>query len=186
MRKNFGAKTWLYPMPVLIIGAYNEKGEANAMNVAWGGISEENEISVCISSGHKTTENIMLKGAFTISIPDVNNVAVADYLGIVSGNNVPDKTSKAGLHSVKSEFVDAPVFSEFAMTLECRLVSYDKNTCRLVGEIVNVSADESIIGDDGLISLSKFSPITFDPVHHSYVALGEKAGNAFSDGKTIM
>lgn len=185
MRKNFGTKAILYPMPVLIIGSYDENGTPNAMNAAWGGISEETEISICVSDDHKTTENILARKAFTVSIADAKNVVAADYVGIVSGNKVPDKIEKAGWHAVKSDMVDAPLFEELPMALECRMISYDRESCRLVGEIVNVCADESILGEDGKIDLSKFEPITYDPVHHTYIRLGEKVGNAFSDGKVL-
>ncbi len=185
MRKNFGAKAILYPMPVLIIGTFDENGKPNAMNAAWGGISEETEISICVSDTHKTAENVIKKGAFTVSFADRKNLISADYVGIVSGNNEPDKITKCGWTAEKSEFVDAPLFKELPVALECKLISYDKDTCRLVGEIVNVCADESVLGDDGKISLEKFLPITYDPVHHTYRVLGENAGKAFCDGKKI-
>lgn len=185
MRKNFGAKAILYPMPVLIIGTYDENGTPNAMNAAWGGISEETEISICVSDEHKTAENVVKSGAFTVSIADKNNVVAADYVGIVSGNSVADKITKCSWTAEKSGFVNAPLFQELPLALECKLISYDKDTCRLVGEIVNISADESILGTDGKISLDKFSPITYDPVGHTYRTLGQVVGRAFSDGKTL-
>lgn len=185
MRKNFGAKAILYPMPVWIIGSYDENGKADAMNAAWGGISEENEISICISAGHKTTKNIIEKGAFTVSVADAENVVACDYVGIVSGNNEPNKIEKTGWHAIKSEFVDAPLFEELPMALECKLISYDEKSCRLVGEIVNVGADERILDENGKIDLEKFSPITYDPVNHTYRKLGEAVGKAFSDGAKL-
>lgn len=185
MRKNFGAKAILYPMPVLIIGTYDENGIANAMNAAWGGISEETQISICVSEDHKTTKNILARGAFTVSVADKENVVAADYVGIVSGNDVVNKIEKAGWTAVKSENVDAPLFEELPMALECKLIGYDEENCRLVGEIVNVSADERILSDDGKIDLGKFSPITYDPVHHTYRTLGEVVGKAFNDGRKL-
>ena len=184
MRKNFGSKAMLYPMPVFIIGTYDENGIPDAMNAAWGGISEENEISICVSDDHKTAKNVVVSGAFTVSIADVENLVSADYVGLVSGNNEPDKIRKAGWSAVKSEIVNAPVFAELPMTLECKLKSYDEASCRLVGEIVNVSADERIL-TDGKIDLLKFSPITFDPVNHNYLTLGKTVGKAFCDGKKL-
>ncbi len=181
MRKNFGAKAILYPMPVLIIGTYDEKGTPDAMNAAWGGISEETQISICVSENHKTTANILARKAFTVSIADAKNVIAADYVGIVSGNKEPDKMKKAGWTAIQSAQVDAPLFKELPLALECRLISYDEETCRLVGEIVNVCADECILTDDK-VDLSKFRPITYDPMNHDYLTLGEKVGNAFSDG----
>lgn len=184
MRKNFGAKAMLYPMPVLIIGSYDENGTPNAMNAAWGGISEEAEISICISEDHKTTENILKAGAFTVSVADADNVVAADYVGIVTGSKVPDKIAKAGWTAVKSELVNAPLFNELPFALECKLKSYDAESCRLVGEIVNVCADERILTGDK-VDLQKFKPITYDPANHEYVALGEKVGEAFSDGRKL-
>lgn len=184
MRKNFGAKPMLYPMPVLIIGSYDENGTPNAMNAAWGGISEETEISICVDNSHKTAENIVKTGAFTVSVADVKNTVAADYVGIVSGNNEPQKIKKAGWTAEKSEVVNAPLFLELPFCLECKLKSFDEDTCRLVGEIVNVSVDESIL-TDGKIDLSKFRPITYDSANHNYVALGETVGKAFLDGKKI-
>lgn len=185
MRKNLGAKAILYPMPVLIIGTYDEKGTPNAMNAAWGGISEETEISICVDDSHKTAENVVKSGAFTVSIADKTNIVAADYVGIVSGNNEEDKIAKCGWTAEKSELVNAPLFKELPLTLECKLKSYDKDTCRLVGEIVNISADESILDDKGRISLDKFFPITYDPVGHTYRTLGDVVGKAFSDGKNL-
>ena len=186
MRKNLGAKAILYPMPVLIIGSYDEEGIPNAMNAAWGGISEETEISICVSDDHKTTANILKRGAFTVSMADKENVVAADYVGMVSGDKVPNKIEKCGWTAVKSELVDAPLFEELPMALECKLINYDEKSCRLVGEIVNVCADERILGEDGNVSLEKFSPITYDPIHHTYRVIGEVVGKAFSDGKKMV
>lgn len=185
MRKHFGAKTYLYPQPVLIIGTYDENGTPDAMNAAWGGISEATEITMCLSAEHKTVKNIIKRRAFTVSMATAAYVTECDYVGIVSGNDVPDKLERAGLHTTKAEFVDAPLIDELPMALECKLISYDDETCRLVGEIVNVNADESILDAEGMIDVDKLEPITYDPVHHAYLKLGEKVGNAFQDGAKL-
>ena len=185
MRKNFGAKPMCYPMPVYIIATYGADGTPDAMNAAWGGISEEQEISICISEDHQTTENILARKAFTVSMATARYMKECDYVGIVSGNKVPDKFRKAGFHATKSEFVDAPLIDELPMALECELISYDPETCRLVGRIVNVSADESVLGENGKVDVSKLQPITYDPMNHHYLALGEKVGQAFHDGLAL-
>ncbi len=182
MRKNFGAKPYTYPQPVFIIGTYSADGIPNAMNAAWGGISESNQITMCIDERHKTVENILSRGAFTVSMGDAKHVTECDYVGIVSGNDVPDKLERAGFHTIKSEFVDAPIIEELPMALECKLVSYSEADCRLVGEIINVSADERVLDRDGKIDPDKLDPITFDPVNNTYIKLGRKVGNAFKDG----
>ncbi len=181
MRKNFGVKPMVYPMPVFIIATYGKNGTPNAMNAAWGGISEENEITICISADHKTTENILERGAFTVSMATADFAAECDYVGIVSGNDVEDKLTRCGLHTEKSEFVDAPVIVELPMSVECRLKSYDSDSCRLVGEIVNVSADESVL-TNGKIDPDKLKPITYDSSNHTYRVLGDVVAKAYSAG----
>ncbi len=185
MRKNFGAKPWTYPQPVFILAAYDEAGAPNAMNAAWGGISEANELSICISAGHKTTENILARGAFTVSMATQAQLVACDFVGIVSGNDAADKMEKAGWHTTKSDFVDAPLIDELPMAVECRLISYDPDSCRLVGEIVNVSADASVLDADGRIDPDKLQPIIFDPIHSAYRKLSEVVGKAFHDGAAL-
>lgn len=184
MRKNFGSKPILYPQPVFIIGSYDENGTPDAMNAAWGGISEANEISMCLSAGHKTVKNILKRKAFTVSMATADTVVPCDYLGLVSGNDVSNKLEKAGFHTVKSEFVDAPIIEELPMTVECMLISYDPESCRMVGEIVNVCADEGVL-TDGNIDPMKLRPITFDGMNRAYYVLGEKVGDAFKDGAKL-
>ena len=185
MRKNFGPKPAIYPMPVLILAAYGEDGIPNAMNAAWGGISEETEISMCISPEHKTTENILARKAFTVSMATADYVEACDYVGLVSGNEVPDKVARAGFHTTKSQFVDAPLIDELPMAVECKLISYDPESCRLVGEIVNVSAQESVLNAEGFVDPAKLRPITYDAMNHTYLVLGEIVGNAFADGMNL-
>ena len=177
MRKNFGAKPYLFPQPVMIIGTYDENGKANAMNAAWGGIVGSDEVIVDLGS-HKTTDNIMLNKAFTISVGDV------EHVGLVSGKKEENKMEKADFTTTKSEFVNAPVINELPLTLECELADVIDGS-KFIGKIVNVSIDESVLGDDGELSLEKFSPITYDTVHYGYYRLGEKVGNAFKDGAAL-
>ena len=185
MRKNFGAKTAVYPMPVFIVAAYDKDGKPNCMNAAWGGIYEENQIMICLDENHKTTKNIKETEAFTVNIADASHVVKADFVGIASGNKLENKMEKAGLTTVKSEFVDAPVINEFPMAVECKLIKFNEDGI-CIGEIINMSADESVLGNDGEVDPEKLEAITFDPVHHTYIKLGEKVGNAFSDGKKMM
>ncbi len=182
MRKNFGAKPYTYPQPVFIIATYGPDGVPDAMNAAWGGLYDRDKVVLCLSAGHKTTKNILERKAFTVSMADAAHVAQCDYVGVVSANDVPDKLAKAGFHTTKSEFVDAPLIDELAMAVECRLVSYDPQTGRLLGEIVNVSADESVLTPDGKVDVDKLAPIAFDPIGSAYHRLGAKVGNAFADG----
>ena len=184
MKKNFGSQHWLFPQPVLMIATYNEDGTPDIMNAAWGGISDSDEISISISNTHKTAKNLLKRGAFTVSFATADQVAACDYVGLVSGNKVPDKFARAGFHAVKSEFVDAPLVEELPMALECRVRSYDAETDILRGEIVNVCADETIL-TDGKIDPAKLRPIVFDPVNHDYLELGAKAGKAFGEGNKL-
>ncbi|MBQ8374498.1 MAG: flavin reductase family protein [Clostridia bacterium] len=182
MRKNLKAKAYIYPLPVLIVGTYDENGVPNAMNAAWGTVCDTAQVSICLSAEHKTVTNLLKTKAFTVAIADSKNVVPADYVGVVSANNVPDKLKNTGWHIVKSEFVNAPVIEELPLALECKLVSYDTETEICIGEVVNVSVDDGILNEKGKIDLTKFEPIAYDCDTHGYYKLGEKVGNAFSDG----
>lgn len=182
MRKNLGAKTLVFPMPVFIIGTYDENGVANAMNAAWGGISEEREISICVDNRHKTAKNLLKNGAFTVSVATEQRVAECDYVGLVSGNDEADKLKKCGFTTTKSEFVNAPIINELPMALECKVKLYDEETCRLVGEIVNISCQESILNGDK-IDVEKLKPIMYDGSNHVYRVMGSEIARAFSVGK---
>lgn len=181
-RKNFGAKPYTYPQPVLIIAAYGENDVPSAMNAAWGGISDYKEITMDLSKGHKTVKDLRERGAFTVSMGTLSQLVACDYVGVVSGNKVHDKVARAGWHVEKSSFVDAPLIQELPLALECKLISYDEETGVLKGEIVNVSADESILNENGNVDVKKLQPITFDPFNNKYIVLGETVGNAFKDG----
>lgn len=184
MRKSFGTQAWVFPMPVFIIGTYDANGKPDAMNAAWGGISCDTEICLCLSENHKTTQNILMNKFFTVSIGTAAHIAACDYVGITSANNTPDKMEKSGLHAEKSPLVDAPLFAELPMALECKLISYDPQTCHLFGEILNVTADESIL-TNGKIDIAKLQPITYNPVAHTYNVIGADVGNAFKDGLAL-
>ena len=184
MRKNFGVKNWLYPMPVFIVGTYDEGGVPNAMNAAWGGIYDTDLVMVCLADDHKTTENIRKSGAFTVSFATAGTVIPSDYVGMVSANDTPDKFERAGFHATRSSFVNAPIIDELPMTVECRLLKFNEDGI-CIGEIVNVSADESILDSNGRVDAKKLDPIVYDSVTHAYWGLGEKVGQAFSDGKKI-
>lgn len=179
MRKNFGSKPWIYPEPVLIIGTYDENNNPNAMNAAWGSVYDYDKLEVNLAE-HKTTENLRIKKAFTVSIATKSTLVPSDFVGIVSGTKDPDKMKKSGLHAVKSEFVDAPMFTEYPLTFECEMVSMGDDI-RVVGKIINVSADESIL-TNGKIDPSKLEAISFDPVNNKYLLVKEVVGNAFKDG----
>lgn len=185
MRKNFGAKPILYPMPVLVIATYNEDGSANAMTAAWGTIADTDRIAIYISGTHKTLANILKRKAFTVSFADEKNVIPADYVGILSGNMEADKVSKTGWHLMKSEFVDAPLIKELLVALECRFISFDEASELMIGEIINVCADESVLDYAGKIDPTKLRPISYDPMNNDYYVLGEKVGNAFKDGMKL-
>ena len=183
MRKDLGPKSCLYPMPVLIIGTYDEKGEPDAMNAAWGSIYDYNQITISLG-GHVSTDNIRKNKAFTVSFGTKKTVEACDYVGIVSKAKEPRKIEKSGLHPFKSQKVNAPMFEEFPFTLECELISLDGEMGEggtLIGQIINVSVDESILSD-GKIDLKKFEPITFDGMNNKYVVLGEEVADAFRVG----
>jgi flavin reductase (DIM6/NTAB) family NADH-FMN oxidoreductase RutF len=180
-RTNFGAKPIMLPQPVLIIATYDKNGVPDAMNAAWGITTDFKEITISLSE-HKTTDNLADRGAFTVSMGTVDQVDACDYVGIESARKVPDKFARAGFHATKSEFVDAPLIDELPMALECKVKSFKDGI--LIGEIVNVSADNSVI-TNGQIDLDKLRPIAFDPCNNKYVALGEAVGDAFLCGNKL-
>ena len=184
MRKKLNMTAGIFPMPVLLIATYNEDGTVNVMNAAWGTMQERDTVVLNLSEGHKTVENLKARGAFTVSIADAAHLVEADYVGLVSGNTTPDKIAKAGLHPLKSEFVDAPLIDELPVAMECELLKITEDG-NIIGRIVNVSADESVLDADGSIDLGKFRPISFEPVHRVYHVMGERVGNAFSDGAAL-
>lgn len=181
MRKDLGSKINFLPLPVLIIGTYDENGVANAMNAAWGGIQDYGEIYVSLSQ-HKTTDNLKLKKAFTVSFATKNTEVISDYFGVVSGNK-EDKIAKAGVHVTKSNFVDAPIIEEYPLTLECEMKSFEDGV--LVGKVVNTSIDEKYLDESGKIDVEKMEIITFDMVSNTYRVLGDIVGKAFKDGLEI-
>ena len=185
--KSFGQKPWMLPQPVLIIGTYNQDGTPNAMNAAWAGQWDAKEIMISMGS-HATTENLARCPEFTVAFATKDTLVASDFVGIVSAKNDPEKMQKTGWTVLKSENVNAPVFTDFPMTMECRIlrkIDVSEEGYYIVAEIVNILVDEKYIGDDGKPDVAKMSLITYEPIHHGYVALGERVGNAFSDGKTL-
>lgn len=187
MRKNLGANPFVYPQPVLIVASYGENDIPDAMNVAYGGIVNSNRIQINIGVRHKTSDNIKERKAFTVGIADEKNLVAADYVGIVSGHDVPDKMEKSGFHVVKSEFVDAPVIQELPIVLECKVeeIKQYNTTLRIVAEIVNVNVEEAVLNEEGKIDPAKLQAISYDPANHAYLKLGERVGTAFADGNQL-
>ena len=185
--KSFGQKPWVLPPPVLIIGTYNNDGTPNAMNAAWGGQWDSKEIMICMGS-HATTENLDRCGEFTVAFATKDTMVAADFVGIVSGKNDPEKMQKTGWTAIKSEHVNAPVFTEFPMTLECRIlrkIGETEDGYNLIAEIVNILVDEAYLAEDGKPEVEKMQLISYEPVHHGYLVMGERVGNAFADGKRL-
>lgn len=183
MRKNLGSKNYMFPLPVLMIATYNENNSVNCMNAAWGGISDYSEINIYLAE-HKTTDNLRARGAFTVSFADKRHIVESDYLGMVSGNDVPDKVAKCGFTTVKSEFVDAPIINEYPLTLECEVISIDENL-RVVAKVINCSCDEAYLDENGKPDPDKIGFISYDSITHAYREVGAKVGQAFSDYKKL-
>ena len=179
MRKNIKITEGIFPMPVLMIATYNPDNSVNVMNAAWGTMLERDQVLLNLSENHKTVKNIKERKAFTVSIADSLHVKEADYFGVVSGNNTPDKFAKSGLTAVKSENVDAPIIQEFPLCLECEFLEYSEYG--LIGKVVNVTADEKVMNGEN-VDIAKVSAIAFDPYTHGYYKVTERVGEAFKDG----
>ncbi len=185
--KSFKPAAWVLPQPVLIIGTYDADGTPNAMNAAWGGQWDAREVMICMGS-HATTDNLNRNGEFTLSFATVETMREADYVGVVSGRKVHDKIARTGWKSTKAETVDAPVFHDFPLTLECRIkekLFVDEGGYQLVAEILNIVCDENYLAEDGRPDIEKMHLITFDPIHNGYNKIGERVGNAFHDGLAL-
>lgn len=180
MRKQIKTTEAIFPMPVLIIGTYNEDGSVNAMNAAWGTMLERNQVILNLTKSHKTVKNIRARKGFTVSIANAENVIAADYLGVVSGNNEKDKFVHSGLTTTKSDYIDAPIINELPVCMECKLLDGESDW-GIVGEVVNVTADEKIMNGDN-VDISLMNAIAFDPYTHGYYKVTERVGNAFKDG----
>ncbi len=170
-------------MPVLMVATYNEDGSVNVMNAAWGTMQERGNVALNLTQTHKTVKNIMANGAFTVSIADAAHVVEADYFGVVSGNNVSNKFENSGLTASRAETVNAPVINEFPLCLECEFIEYQSEGygCGVIGKVVNVTADESVMVD-GKIDMSLVNAVAFDPYTHGYYKVTERVGEAFKDG----
>lgn len=185
--KEFSPKAWLLPQPVLIIGTYDADGTPNAMNAAWGGQWDMKEVMISLGA-HATTENLNRCPDFTLAFATVDTMEAADYVGLVSGKSHPDKIARTGWQSEKAPGVNAPLFSCFPMTLECRVKEklYESPTgYYLIAEIINILADEKYLAADGKPDVEKMNLITFDPIHNGYISLGSRCGDAFSSGKAL-
>ncbi len=185
--KSFGQKAWMLPQPVLIIGTYDNEGNPNAMNAAWGGQWDAKEIMISMGA-HATTENLNRCGEFTVAFATRDTMIASDFVGIVSAKNDPQKMQKTGWNITKAEHINAPVFTNFPMTLECRIIEKIGESLEgynIVAEIVNVLVDENYLGEDGKPDVEKMQLITFDPIHLGYIELGKRVGNAFADGRAL-
>ena len=184
MKKNLKPISGIFPMPVLMIATYNEDGSVDVMNAAWGMAQSMNHLKLCLTESHKTVKNIKRTGCCTVALGTKKLVAESDYLGLVSANNVADKFAKSGLHALKSENVDAPVIEEYPICMECKLVGFEDDGTLV--EVVNILAEEKYLNEDGTIKLDEMEIISYDPYGHGYYVVGEKVGQAFSEGKQLM
>ena len=178
MKKNFGVKEAVFPMPVLMVATYGEDNKIDVMNAAWGMICDYGKIALFLDDKHKTTKNILSSKAFTVSIAD----------SIASGNKMMDKFERTGYHAKKSEFVNAPVIEEFPIVMECELAEEinTSNMYSIVGKIVNVAAEESVLDEKGNVNPTKINALLFDTFQHGYYTIGEKVGMAWNVGKDLM
>lgn len=185
--KSYNPKPWMLPQTVLIIGTYDNEGRPNAMNAAWSGQWDTTEIMISMGI-HATTDNLNRNGEFTIAFATTETMLAADYVGIVSAKKEPDKIKKTGWNVVKASHVNAPVFTDFPMTMECKIkekIGESASGYYIIAEIVNILVDENYIAADGQPDVEKMHLITFDPIHHNYIQLGAKVGNAFADGNKL-
>ena len=188
MTKNFHAKPYLFPMPTYMIGTYNEDDTVDVMMMAWGGICAEDMVALNLEAEHKTVANIESRKAFTLAVPGTDTLRESDFFGIATANKMADKFERSGLHAVRSERVDAPVITEYPITLECQVIEMQSQPygLRVLGKIVNVIADEKVLDGAGNIDASKIHAFAFDQMQNGYYAIGEKVGQAWHSSADLM
>lgn len=184
MKKELSVAPGIFPMPVLMIGTYNEDGSVDVMNAAWGMAQSMNQLKLCLTESHKTVKNMKRTGYCTVALATKNHMKESDYLGLVSANTAKDKFEKTGLHAVKSEKVDAPIIEEYPVCMECKVVGFEDDGTLV--EVVGVQAEEQYIKEDGTLQLDEMGILAYDPYGHGYYEVGNKVGQAFSEGKKIM
>jgi flavin reductase (DIM6/NTAB) family NADH-FMN oxidoreductase RutF len=188
MTKDLGVKPYLFPMPTYMIGTYNEDDSVDVMMMAWGGICAGNMVALNLEADHKTVANIRARKAFTLAIPGTDTLKESDFFGIATSNKMKDKFERSGLHAVKSGRIDAPVITEYPVTLECEAVDFQDQPygLRILGKIVNVIADEKVLDEKGRIDAGKIHAFAFDQMQNGYYAIGEKIGQAWHSGMEYM
>ena len=188
MKKDLGVKPFLYPMPTYMIGTYNDDDSVDVMMMAWGGICAEDMVALNLEESHKTVANLKTRKAFTLAVPGTDTIQESDFFGIASANKMPDKFARSGLHAEKSAHVDAPVITEYPLTLECEVVEMQDQPygLRVLGKIVNVLADEKILDEKGKIDAAKINAFAFDQMRNGYYAMGEKIAQAWNAGAGLM
>ena len=188
MKKDLGVIEAVYPMPVLMVAAYDENEKVNVMNVAWGQICDDDKIILFIGEGKKTWLNIQESKAFTVSLADKDHMDAADFFGIASGNKLNDKFERTGYHAVTSDKVHAPVIDEFPVVMECELLEFlhSDYVDGIVGKIVNVKAEEAVLDDKGKVDPARVQALIFDQFRHGYYVTGEQVGKAWNAGAALM
>ena len=184
MKKDLKITPGIFPMPVLMIGTYNEDGTVDVMNAAWGMAQSMNHFKLCLTESHKTVKNMKRTMACTVALGTKDLMKESDYLGLVSSNSEPNKFEKTGLHAIKSEKVDAPIIEEYPICMECKVIDFEEDGTLV--EVVGVQAEEKYLNDDGTLKLDEMGIIAYDPYNHGYYVVGEKVGNAFQEGKKII
>ena len=188
MKKSIGVVPAVFPMPVLMVGTYDENGKVDVMNAAWGMISDMDQITLFLGNDRKTVKNMYASKAFTVALADKDHMDVADFFGIASGNKMEDKFERTGYHATKSEHVNAPIIEEFPLTMECEFLEFIKtdHVEAYVGKIVNVVANEEVLDEKGKVNPEKLNAILFDQFKSGYYAIGDKVGQAWHEGAGLM
>ena len=187
MRINMSAKPAVFPMPVLMVGTYDENGTVDVIMACWGITYRNDQIILNLMANHKTVKNIQARKAFTVALADEDHLADEDYLGTVSGNSVSNKFERTHLHAARSEHVDAPVIEEFPLCMECALedIQIEGTLAHVIGRITNISVDEKCVKANGHIDAMKLKAIVWDTFGGGYYRVGEKIGQNCTEYKKL-
>lgn len=187
-KKDLGVMPYTFPMPTLMIGTYNEDDSVDVMMMAWGGVCAEDMVALNLEESHKTVANLRKRKAFTLAVPSVETIEASDFFGIATSNKMPDKFQRSGLHAVKSDKVDAPVITEYPLTMECTVEKFEEEPygLRILGRIVNTLADTSVLDEKDKVDAGKLHAFAFDQMRSGYYAVTEKVGQAWNAGAKLM
>ncbi|HEX9976098.1 MAG TPA: flavin reductase family protein [Dehalococcoidales bacterium] len=188
VKRQIGPSTRLFPMPTLLVAVKTGDKSANILTIAWGSIAAGSPpiIGIAVGKRHYSTPFLQKERNFTVNIPDTKHDVEADYCGIVSGTEDPDKAATCGFTLLPATKISSPLIAECPLNFECRTYQEIdfKTSILFLGEVVETHVDESILDERGRIITEKLDPLVFLP-NGEYRKIGDFVSKPFSVGKKL-